>query len=229
MISLYEERFDEILSNIEKVRLEVNQHQIIRIIAVSKSVDEKVIEEMYNIGQRAFGENRVQDYKTKKEKLDELPLEWHFMGRLQSNKINALIDLNPALMHSCSSLELALEIDKRLHVKEKTMNVLLQINSAYEEQKAGVLPEDALHIYEEISSTCKHINLKGVMSIGAHSSDKALIRKSFETTHAIFKKIESKGAKYCSMGMSQDYELAVECGSNMLRIGSTFFNERPTK
>ncbi len=223
MISLYEERFDEVLTNIEKVRLEVNQHQIIKIIAVSKSVDEKAIEDMYNIGQRAFGENRVQDYKAKKEKLNELPLEWHFMGRLQTNKINALIDLSPTLMHSCSSLKLALEIDKRLHVKGKTMSVLLQINSAYEEQKAGVLPEDALDTYEKILSTCKHIKLKGVMSIGAHSKDKALIRKSFQTTHSIYKKLEPKGAKYCSMGMSQDYELAVECGSNMLRIGSAFF------
>lgn len=223
MVSLYEERFDEVLTKIEKVRLEVNQHQIIKIIAVSKNVDVKAVENMYNIGQRAFGENRVQDYKIKTEVLNELPLEWHFIGRLQTNKINALIDLNPSLMHSCSSLEMALEIDKRLHVKGKTMNVLLQINSAYEEQKAGVLPEDALHVYDEILSTCKHIKLKGVMSIGAHSDDKALIKKSFKTTHDIFKKLESKGAKYCSMGMSQDYELAVESGSNMLRIGSTFF------
>lgn len=223
MISLYEDRFDEILTNIEKVRLAVNQHQIIKIIAVSKNVDATAVENMYNIGQRAFGENRVQDYKIKTETLNELPLEWHFIGRLQTNKINALIDLNPTLMHSCSSLEMALEIDKRLHVKGKTMNVLLQINSAYEEQKAGVLPEDALSIYEEIISTCKNIKLKGVMSIGAHSNDKKMVKKSFEITHDIFKQLEPKGAKYCSMGMSQDYKLAVECGSNMLRIGSTLF------
>ncbi len=223
MVSLYEERFDEILTKIEKVRLEVNQHQIIKIIAVSKNVDFKAVENMYNIGQRAFGENKVQDYKTKTEALSELPLEWHFIGRLQTNKINALIDLSPSLMHSCSSLEMAKEIDKRLKVKGKTMSALLQINSAYEEQKAGVLPEDALHIYDEILSTCKHLKLKGVMSIGAHSDDISLVKKSFKTTHSIFKKLESKGAKYCSMGMSQDYELAVECGSNMLRIGSTLF------
>lgn len=223
MVSLYEEKFDEVLSNIEKVRLRVNQHQIIKIIAVSKSVDSKAVSSMYEIGQRAFGENRVQDLKNKVEALNELPLEWHFIGRLQTNKINALIDLNPSLMHSCSSLEMAKEIDKRLEVKNKTMNILLQINSAYEEQKAGVMPEDAIKVYEEILSTCKNIKLKGVMSIGAHTDDMEEIRKSFNTTHQIFKQLESKGAKYCSMGMSSDYELAVECGSNMLRIGSTFF------
>lgn len=222
---IYESRFNEILTNIEKVRLEVNQHQIIKIVAVSKDVDTDAITDMYNIGQRAFGENRVQDYKIKAQDLDNLPIEWHFMGRLQTNKINALIDLNPSLMHSCSSLDMALEIDKRLLVKGKTMSVLLQINSAYEEQKAGVMPEDSVKVYEKILDTCKHIRLKGVMSIGAYSSDKSLIKRSFETTYNIFEKLKPMGAKICSMGMSGDYELAVECGSNMLRIGSAFFKE----
>lgn len=222
---IYETRFDEILNNIEKVRLRVNQHQIIKIIAVSKTVNSKKISSMYDIGQRAFGENKVQDLKVKVEELNDLPLEWHFIGRLQTNKINTLIDLNPSILHSCSSLEMAIEIDKRLEVKQKKMNVLLQINSAYEDQKAGVLPEDAVAVYDKIRSTCKNINLKGVMSIGAHTPDEVFIRKSFEITHDIFKQLESKGAKYCSMGMSSDYELAVECGANMLRIGSTLFKD----
>ena len=222
-MSFYEDKFDQVLANIEKVRLRVNQHQIIKIIAVSKSVDAHAISSMYDIGQRAFGENKVQDLKIKVEALEELPLEWHFIGRLQSNKINHLIDLNPSLLHSCSCLEMAKEIDKRLEVKNKKMNVLLQINSANEQEKAGVTPENAQEIYEEILSTCKHIKLKGVMSIGAHSDDEKLIRKSFETTYKIFESLKNKDAKYCSMGMSNDYELAVECGANMLRLGSAFF------
>ena len=220
----YEKRYDEILTNIENVRVRVNQHQIVKIIAVSKSVDAKAIEDMYNIGQRAFGENRVQDLKSKVLELEKLPIEWHFIGRLQTNKINALIDLNPSLMHSCSSLDMAKEIDKRLGVKGKTMNLLLQINSAHEEQKAGVNPELAIDIYDEILATCKNINLKGVMSIGAHSEEEKLIKKSFELTHSIYDNLENRGAKYCSMGMSGDYELAVECGANMLRIGSVLFH-----
>ncbi len=219
----YEKRYDEILTKIEDVRVRVNQHQIVKIVAVSKSVDSKAIENMCSIGQRAFGENRVQDMKIKVDELEKLPIEWHFIGRLQTNKINALIDLNPALMHSLSSLELALEIDKRLQVKGKTLNALLQINSAKEKQKAGVMPETALDIYEEIASTCRAINLKGVMSIGAHTDEKQTIKDSFERTYAIYEKLQSKGAKYCSMGMSSDYELAVECGANMLRIGSALF------
>lgn len=219
----YESRFDAILTQIENVRVKVNQHQIVKIVAASKSADNAMIEAMYNIGQRSFGENKVQDMSEKVESLEHLPLEWHFIGRLQTNKINQLIDINPFLMHSLSSLELAQEIDKRLHVKGKSLNALLQINSAYEEQKAGVLPEEALEVYEQIISTCKHLNLKGVMSIGAHSADDTIIQKSFETTYKIYETLVPKGAKHCSMGMSGDFELAVQCGSNMLRLGSVLF------
>lgn len=224
-MSLYEDRYDAILTNIEKVRLRVNQHQIIKIIAVSKSVDADAIERMYNIGQRAFGENKVQDLRTKVSALENLPIEWHFIGRLQSNKINQLIDLNPSLMHSCSSLKMAQEINKRLLVKDKKMDILLQVNSAYEEQKAGVAPEEALDIYEQINATCEQLRPRGIMSIGAHSDDTKTIQKSFETSYRIYESVQKYGAKYCSMGMSGDYELAVECGANMLRLGSVLFQD----
>ena len=220
----YETRFDEILTRIEKTRITINQHQIVKIVAASKSADTAMIEAMYNIGQRSFGENKIQDMSDKVHSLEHLPLEWHFIGRLQTNKINQLIDLNSFLMHSLSSLELAVELDKRLHVKGKTLSALLQVNSAYEEQKAGVLPQNALEIYEQITSTCKNINLKGIMSIGAHSEDEKIIQKSFETTYKIYEALVPKGAKYCSMGMSGDFELAVHCGSNMLRLGSILFH-----
>jgi PLP dependent protein len=220
----YEARMDEILTKIENVRLKVNQHQIVKMVAASKSADTQMIEAMYAIGQRAFGENKIQDMSDKVDVLSHLPLEWHFIGRLQTNKINQLIDLNSFLMHSLSSLELASELNKRLHVKGKTLSALLQINSAYEAQKAGVLPEEAIEIYEEITATCKHINLKGVMSIGAHTEDEKIIQKSFETTYKIYEALIPKGAKHCSMGMSNDFELAVHCGSNMLRLGSILFH-----
>ena len=219
----FEATFDAILNRIEKARLRLSQHHIVKIVAASKSATPDMIEAMYNAGQRCFGENKIQDMSDKVHTLEHLPLEWHFIGRLQTNKINQLIDLDPSLMHSLSSLELAQEIDKRLHVKNKTMNVLLQINSAYEKQKAGVMPEEALEVYEQIALTCKHLQLKGVMSIGAHSEESAIIQKSFETTRKIFESLQNHGAKYCSMGMSNDFELAIACGSNMIRLGSILF------
>ncbi|MDD3323858.1 MAG: YggS family pyridoxal phosphate-dependent enzyme [Sulfurospirillaceae bacterium] len=222
-LSFYEKRFDEILNSIEKARLRVDQHQIIKIVAISKSVGSPEIEALYDIGQRAFGENRVQDLSEKYNILENLPIEWHFVGRLQTNKINRLLEMNPALIHSCDSYEMAIEIDKRASVAQKKANVLLQINSAKEPQKAGVMPELGIETYDKISSTCKNLNLKGVMSIGAHTQDIDVIKKSFEVTHKIFEALKPKGAKYCSMGMSGDYELAIECGSNMLRLGTILF------
>ncbi|QDF29400.1 YggS family pyridoxal phosphate-dependent enzyme [Halarcobacter anaerophilus] len=214
---------DKIVTKVEAARLRVSQHHIVKIIAISKYSTAEDISALYEVGQRAFGENKVQDLKTKEEKLDELPIEWHFVGRLQKNKINNLIDLNPTLMHSLDSLELAEELNKKLEAKNKKMSCLLQINSAYEESKAGVDPKNAIEIYKEILNSCKNIRLKGVMSIGAHTDDKEVVKKSFLTTKNIFDEVVPLGAKYCSMGMSSDFELAIACGSNMVRIGSSLF------
>ncbi|HIO90884.1 MAG TPA: YggS family pyridoxal phosphate-dependent enzyme [Campylobacterales bacterium] len=218
----YEKKYDEVLEKIEKARVETNEHQIVKIVAASKYVGSSEIEAMYNIGQRAFGENRVQDMKEKVLALDELPLEWHYIGRIQTNKINAILDMNPILIHSVESFEVAKEIDKRAQVKGMKANILLQINSANEDSKAGITPLKAIDEYHMISEL-KNINIKGVMSIGAHSDDKKEIEKSFKITYSIFEKLQSSGAKICSMGMSGDYELAVRCGSNMLRLGSVLF------
>lgn len=219
----YKLHIDSIIERVEKARLSVSGHHIVKIVAVSKYSTSEEIKTLYEIGQRAFGENKVQDLEKKAEELDALPLEWHFIGNLQKNKINHLIKVNPFLFQSLDSLELALELDKRLEINGTTMDALLQINSAYEETKAGILPEDAIDVYKQINLTCKHINLKGVMSIGAHTDDTKIIQKSFETTHKIYTQL--KGASICSMGMSGDFELAIKCGSNMVRIGSLMFNK----
>ena len=219
----FEKNFDEVLEKIERARIETDEHQIVKIVAVSKYSDAKAVEGLYNIGQRAFGENKVQDLKEKSLVLDEYPLEWHFIGRLQTNKINALLDLNPFLIHSIDSYEKAVEVDKRAEVKGKKANILLQINSAKEESKAGVMPESAIEEYMKIKENLKNLNLKGVMSIGAFVEDEKIIKKSFETTYKIYESLQKEGATICSMGMSGDYELAVKCGSNMLRLGSVLF------
>ena len=217
------EKFDAVIQRVEKARIRRSEHHIVQIVAVSKYVSEDEIKDLYELGQRAFGESRVQDLKNKSQALADLPIEWHFIGRLQKNKINHLIDLDPWLMHSLDSLELALEIDKRLEKKGKKMDCLLQINSAKESTKAGVEPEVAYDTYLKIIEETKHINLQGVMTIGAHTDDKNVIKQSFETTYKIYEALKPHGAEICSMGMSNDFELAIECGSNMVRIGSLFF------
>ncbi|NLM98517.1 MAG: YggS family pyridoxal phosphate-dependent enzyme [Campylobacteraceae bacterium] len=223
-VNIYEKRLDAVFEKIEKARTKVSEHQIIKLVAVSKSVTSKEVELLYNAGQRAFGENRVQELAKKSEELENLPLEWHFIGRLQKNKINALLDQNVSLIHSCESFSLAKEIDKRLEAKGKKVNILLQINSAKEDSKSGVMPEVANEEYLKILSECKNINLLGVMSMGAHEDDRKLVQESFEATYKIFESLKSHGASICSMGMSGDYELAISCGSNMVRLGSTIFH-----
>ena len=217
------QNLDTVITNVEAARLGLSDHHIVKIIAISKYNSEEDIQILYEAGQRAFGENKVQDLKDKSIALDDSPIEWHFVGRLQKNKINNLIDLKPSLMHSLDSLELAYELDKKLEAKNRKMKCLLQINSALEDSKTGVIPENALEIYSEIYKNCKNINLQGVMSIGAHDSNKNIIKSSFEITKRIFDSLEDKNAKYCSMGMSSDYELAIACGSNMIRVGSSLF------
>ncbi len=219
----YKIYIDDVIRRVESARINVSGHHIVKIVAVSKYSTSAEIEKLYHIGQRAFGENKVQDLKAKVHELEELPLEWHFIGNLQKNKINNLLDLNPSLFHALDSLELAHELQKKLVAKKMTLDALLQINSAKEESKHGVMPELASEIYEQIIQECPNIKLKGVMSIGAHSEDKKLIRESFETTYNIYKNLPN--ATICSMGMSSDFELAIECGSNMIRLGSLLFNK----
>ena len=217
----YKIYIDDVIRRVENARVKVSAHHIVKIVAISKYSQSQDIEKLYNIGQRAYGENKVQDLKQKAKDLEELPLEWHFVGNLQKNKINNLLDIDPTLFHSLDSLDLAQELQKKLLAKNMTLDALLQINSANEESKSGVSVDDAKNIYEQITSECPNINLRGVMSIGAHSNDIKLIKESFTKTHNIYK--ELKNADICSMGMSGDFELAIECGSNMVRLGSVLF------
>jgi pyridoxal phosphate enzyme (YggS family) len=216
---------DEVIWGIEEARIAVSQHHIVKLVTVAKYTNIANIETLYSLGQRAFGENQVQQLDRRSKELDSIPLEWNFIGTLQKNKINKLIDIKPSLMQSLDSLELALELDKKLANRDSSMSCLLQINSAKEQTKSGVEPQKAIDIYQEILERCSNIKLKGVMSIGAYTDDQAVVRDSFETTHKIYQSLQKDGATICSMGMSGDYQLAISCGSNLVRIGSLLFKD----
>ena len=198
-----------------------NLSKDVTLIAVSKNVTCTEVRELYEQGQRNFGENRVQELAKKELELQDFTdIKWHMIGRLQNNKINQMISLKPVLWQSCDSFERALEVDKRLSYK---LDTLLQINSADEDTKQGVSVANAAEIYERIQSECKNINLKGVMSIGAHVDEPKEVQKSFELTYKIYESLKTKGASICSMGMSSDFELAIKCGSNMIRLGTMLY------
>jgi pyridoxal phosphate enzyme (YggS family) len=214
---------DKVIWNTEQARIKVSEHHIVQLVVVGKYTHIENISTLYTLGQRAFGENQIQQLKERSHTLEDLPLEWHMVGSLQKNKINNLIELRPSLMHSLDSMDLAIELNKKLEAKNTQMSCLLQINAAKEESKSGVSSEDAVSIYKKIKETCPNIKLKGVMTIGAHSKERLEIEKSFKITHNIYEELAGEGATICSMGMSSDYELAIECGSNLIRVGSALF------
>ena len=124
------------------------------------------------------------------------------------------------MWQSCNSYELATAVNKRLNF---TLDTLLEINSADESSKSGIEISRAIDEFLQIKESCKNLNLCGVMSIGAHSDDEREIQKSFEVTYKIFENLRPHGAKICSMGMSDDFELAIKCGSNMVRLGRILY------
>ncbi len=190
---------DKVLWKLEEARISVSEHHIVKLVGVGKYTDVENIATLYALGQRAFGENQVQQLESRMKELEDLPLEWHMIGSLQKNKINKLIELHPALMHSLDSIELATELNKKLLVKDRKMNSLLQINAAAEDSKSGFCTDQAFDMYQQISETCPQINLKGIMTIGAHTEDTKVVQKSFEDTRAVFERLEKSGATICSM------------------------------
>ncbi|HEA6929308.1 TPA: YggS family pyridoxal phosphate-dependent enzyme [Campylobacter lari] len=203
--------------NLESI-FEKTIKQNVRLIAASKYVQDEQIRELFKQGVIEFGENQVQALALKKEKLQDLKIKWHFIGNLQSNKINLLIKQNPLLWQSCNGLKIAKAVDKRLDYK---LDTLLEINTANESSKSGIEQNKAIEEYLQIQEECKNLNLVGIMCIG--SMDEEKVQESFEQTFKIYENLQKHGAKICSMGMSGDFELAIKCGSNMVRLGSILF------
>ncbi|EAH4571793.1 MULTISPECIES: YggS family pyridoxal phosphate-dependent enzyme [unclassified Campylobacter] len=203
--------------NLESI-FEKTIKQNVRLVAASKYVQDEQIRELFKQGVVEFGENQVQALALKKEKLQDLEIKWHFIGNLQSNKINLLIKQNPLLWQSCNGLKIAKAVDKRLDYK---LDTLLEINTANESSKSGIEQNKAIEEYLQIQEECKNLNLIGIMCIG--SMDEEKVQESFEQTFKIYENLQKHGAKICSMGMSGDFELAIKCGSNMVRLGSILF------
>ena len=157
----YKIYIDDVIRRVEFARLKVSDHHIVKIVAISKYSTSDEIAKLYNIGQRAYGENKVQDLKQKAIDLEDLPLEWHFVGNLQKNKINNLLDIDPTLFHGLDSLELAQELQKKLEVKNMSLNALLQINSAKEESKSGCNARSSARYLQTDSSRMSKCKTQG--------------------------------------------------------------------
>jgi pyridoxal phosphate enzyme (YggS family) len=198
----------------------------IKIVAVSKTFPSEIIKEVYNLGHRDFGENRVQELEGKYDELKELDIKWHLVGHLQTNKVKYIIDY-VSLIHSVDSVKLAEEIDSRAKAKNKRVDVLVQVNTSDEMQKSGCEVNEAMSLCKSISGF-ENIVLKGLMTIGKFTDDTEIIRENFRTLKNLYDdiKVDVQSFEYLSMGMTSDYEIAIEEGANMLRIGSAVFGKR---
>jgi pyridoxal phosphate enzyme (YggS family) len=209
------------------------KHPGVKIVAVSKTKTTDQILEIYNAGHRDFGENKVQELSEKAEKLPK-DIQWHMIGHLQSNKVKYIAPFI-YLIHSVDSVKLLKTIDKEARKNNRIINVLLQVRIAEEDTKFGMEAEDLYEIVEDFNANLyPNVKICGLMGMATFTDDLTQIEREFERLHDIF--IEMKVVyftqayyfKELSMGMSGDYELAIEHGATLVRIGTLIFGRRNT-
>jgi pyridoxal phosphate enzyme (YggS family) len=195
----------------------------VKIVVVSKTRSKKEILDIYNKDHRDFGENKVQEILEKHEKLPN-DIRWHFIGHLQTNKVKYIIPFI-SLVHSVDSLKLLKEINKRAKAKNKIINCLIQVKIANEESKYGFKINEISDVMS-YASELEHILIKGLMGMATNTDNNNLIDKEFKLLNTEFKKYKSKIFNVLSMGMSNDYKLAINNESNLIRLGSIIFGIR---
>ena len=202
----------------------------VHLIAVSKTKPVSLIREAYNTGHLDFGENKVQELVNKQTELPK-DIRWHMIGHLQSNKVKYIAPFIH-MIHGVESFKLLKEINKQGKKHNRVIKCLLQFHIAQETTKFGLSYQDAIAILEdELYPELQNISICGVMGMATFSNDEALVLKEFDSLKEIFTKLVAHSSitndfKIISMGMSNDYELAIQKGSNMVRIGSKIFGAR---
>ena len=197
----------------------------VSLVAVSKTKPKSMLIEAYDAGHRIFGENKVQEML---EKFDALPkdIQWHMIGHLQRNKVKYIAHF-VSLIHSVDSIKLLIEINKRALQNNRIINCLLQIDIAQEDTKFGITKSDALLILA-FSKEMPNVRIKGLMGMATNSQDLSVVKKEFCDLSNFYKKLTPKFKHFeiLSMGMSGDFQSAIEQGSTMVRVGSAIFGSR---
>ena len=227
---------EDIRGNLEKVRQQIRQsaegcgrsQDDVLLVAVSKTRTPEEINIAIEAGVTDIGENKVQEVMDKYD--DIKPVRWHMIGHLQTNKVKYIID-KVSMIHSVDSYKLAAEINKRAAACGITMDILLQVNSAQEESKFGISTEETEGLIMQILDSCENIRIRGLMCIAPYADDPEDIKKYFDSVkeqYDQFSTIDHPNLdfRYLSMGMSHDFPVAIEAGSNLVRVGSAIFGER---
>jgi pyridoxal phosphate enzyme (YggS family) len=215
----------------ELARLQNEIPQYVKIVAVTKTIPAEVIREVYDAGQRLFGENKAQEM-TAKQPLLPSDCQWHFIGHLQTNKIKYIAPF-VSMIQSVDSLKLLKEINKEALKNNRIIDCLLQLYIATEETKFGLDAAEAADLLSNPEyAGLKNIKVRGVMGMASFSDDIALVRKEFRHLKAIYTQLKndffSNDPEFCeiSMGMTSDYHIAIEEGSTIVRIGTKIFGKR---
>ena len=220
---------DRILQNLVELRKHIPQH--VTLVAVSKTYPPKIVMEAYQAGQRIFGENRVQEMIEKQPVLPN-DIEWHLIGHLQSNKVKYIAPF-VKLIHSMDSFKLLINIDKEAQKNHRIIDCLLQFHIGEEETKFGMDATEAEAMLNTAEyKNLKHVRITGVMGMATFTDNQQQIRAEFQRLHGIFQHLKSKYFstlpyfKDISMGMSDDYLIAIEEGATIVRVGSAIFGKR---
>jgi len=201
----------------------------VKLVAVSKRISQDRLQEAADCGQLIFGENYVQEAKGKIPCSDK-DISWHLIGYLQSNKAKLAAQLFQVI-ETVDRLKLAMALDKHLAILNKNIDVLIQVNIGREPQKAGVLPENAAELVGRISQ-CRHLRAKGLMTMPPHFDDQEMARPYFSQMRKLAEKLQAQGIfgqkerLELSMGMSNDFEVAIEEGASLVRVGTAIFGPR---
>ena len=209
----------KIKENLIKLKNSLNKD--VALVAVSKTMPVDDLLAAYNAGQRIFGENKIQEMVSKWEVMPK-DVKWHMIGHLQRNKVKYMAPFVD-LIHAVDSIKLLKEIQKQAEKNNRQIKCLIQIRIAQEETKFGIAP-DELELLLEASKSYNNILIEGLMGMASFTKDKNQIRREFQLLKSIYDKYSS--FKILSMGMSGDYNIAIEEGSNMVRVGSKIFGER---
>ncbi len=204
----------------------------ITLVAVSKTFPYNYVNEAYLAGVKNFGENYVQDFLTKYDELKDKDIKWHFIGHLQRNKIKYIID-KIYMLHTLDSVRLAKNLNEKLESADKQLRVLVQINIGEESAKNGIHPEEAENFLDELQ-TLSNLKVEGIMAIPPYFSESEKVRPYFNRMRNLFDKLkkfncENINMRELSMGMSNDFHIAIEEGATIVRIGTKIFGERTCK
>ncbi|SFA71639.1 hypothetical protein SAMN05216249_101176 [Acetitomaculum ruminis DSM 5522] len=226
---MVKENLKEVISRVEAAcKRSGRKPEDVTLIAVSKTKPIEMIEEAYSAGTREFGENKPQEMKEKYEVLPK-DINWHMIGTLQRNKVKYVVP-RASLIHSVDSLKLAEEIDKEAKKINKVMPVLIEVNVAKEDTKAGIYTEELMSLIEDVSRL-ENVQIKGLMTIAPYVENQEENREIFRTLKQLSvdiaeKNIDNVIMQILSMGMTNDYEVAIEEGATMVRVGTGIFGER---